>query len=217
MSKTELPTHLDGYRLEQFCTQFDMGRTALCAGQARGHGLGLKELLSKTNKRCHMVAFDQFPALVCKNCSRPIPLPPAKHPDALEGEGLWPEGGSRRNFLCPACRHVHGYSAQDVQLMLPHTDPRRAGTSYNVVYIRLQCGVQGCASILRIRTLMAIHKDPHREAPVILASSCAHAIACGNGHILCGPIAPFGLDFDADCDEDWEIGEGWNRRARFCA
>jgi hypothetical protein len=54
-----------------------------------------------------MAAFDQFPALVCKNCSRPIPLPPAKRPDTLEGQGMWPEGGSRRNFLCPACRHVH--------------------------------------------------------------------------------------------------------------
>jgi hypothetical protein len=166
-----------------------------------------------------MATFDPFPALVCNNCSRPIPLPPAKRPDTLEGQGLWPEGGSRRNFLCPACKHVYGYSASDVQLMLPHTDPRRASTSYNVVYIRLQCGVQGCASILRIRTLMAIDKDPHKEAPVILAASRAHAIACGNGHILGGPIVPYGLAFDAYVDQDWEIGEGWNRRtpARFCA
>ena len=97
--------------------------------------------------------------------------------------------------------------------MLPHTDPRRAGTSYNVVCIRLQCVVQGCTSILRIRTLMATDKDPHTEAPIILASSCALAIVCGNGHILCGPVAPYGLALDARCDEDWEIGEGWNRRA----
>jgi len=181
------------------------------------HALGLEELLPKTNKRCHMATFDQFPALVCKNCSRPIPLPPAKRPDTSDGQGVWPEGGSRRNFLCPACRHVHGYSAPDVQLMLPYADPRRAGTSYNVVYIRLQCRVQGCASILRIRTLMALDKNPHKEAPVILSSSCAHAIACGNGHILCGPIASYGLAFDARCDGDWEIGESWNRRARLCA
>jgi hypothetical protein len=166
-----------------------------------------------------MAAFDQFPALVCKACFRPIPLPPAKHPDTVEGQGMWPEGGSRRNFLCPACRHVHGYSASDVQSMLPHTDPRRAGTSYNVVYIRLQCSVQGCASIVRIRTLMAIDNDPHKEAPVILASSCAHAISCTNGHIVCGSIVTSGLAFDARYDEDWETGEGWNRRtlARFCA
>jgi hypothetical protein len=178
-----------------------------------------RDFLSKTNKRYYMTAFDQFPALVCKNCSRPIPLPPAKRPDTLEGQGLWPEGGSGRNFLCPACRHVHGYAAPDVQLMLPHTDPRRAGTSYNVVYIRLQCAVQGCASILRIRTLMAIDKDPHKETPALLAASRAHAIACGNGHILSGPMVPYGLAFDARFDESWEIGEGWNRRtpARFCA
>jgi hypothetical protein len=121
-----------------------------------------------------MATFDQLPALVCKNCSRPIPLPPAVHPDTLEGQGLWPMGGSRRNFLCPACRYVHGYSASDVQLILPYTDPRRAGTSYNVVYIRLQCGVQNCASSLRIRTLMAFDKCPHEEipAPRVKPSSC---------------------------------------------
>jgi len=68
-------------------------------------------------------------------------------------------------FLCPACRYVHGYAAPDIQLLLPHTDPHKAGTSYNVVYIRLECEVQGCASILRIRTLMAIDKVPHKEAP----------------------------------------------------
>src|ERR1035441_6440 len=166
-----------------------------------------------------MATFDQFPALVCKSCSLPIPLPPAKRPDTFEGQGLWPKGGSRRNFLCPACRHVHGYSAPDVQLMLPHTDPRRASTSYNVVYLRLQCGVQGCASILRIRTLMAFDKCPHEEAPGMLASSHAHAIACGNGDFLSGRIVPYGLAFDAHFDGDWEMGEGWNRRtpARLCA
>jgi hypothetical protein len=166
-----------------------------------------------------MATFDLFPALDCKNCFRPIPLPPATRPDTLEGQGLWPKGGSRRNFLCPACRHVHGYSAPDVELMLPYTDPRRESTSYNVVYIRIQCGVQGCASIVRIRTLMAFNKSPHEEAAAMLLSSQAHAIACGNGHSLSGPIVLYGLAFDAKFDEDWEIGEGWNRRtpARLCA
>ena len=166
-----------------------------------------------------MATFDQFPALVCKNCSRPMPLPPAKRPDTGQGQGLWPKGGSGRNFLCPVCRHVHGYSVPDVQSMLSYTDSRKAGTSYSVVYIRLQCGVQGCSSILRIRTLMAFDKCPHEEATAMLASSEAHAIACGNGHVLNGPIVHYGLAFDANFDEDWEVGEGWNRRtpARSCA
>ena len=197
------------------------GRAASCAGlipmteQIVG---ATKNLLPKTYE-VRMATFDQFPALACKNCFRPIPLPPATRPDTLEGQGLWPEGGSRRNFLCAACRHVHGYSAPDVQLMLPHTDPRRAGTSYNVVYIRIQCGVQSCVSILRIRTLMAFDKCPYEGSAAMLISSQAHAIACGNGHILSGPIVLYGLAYDAKFDEDWEIGEGWNRRtpARLCA
>jgi hypothetical protein len=164
-----------------------------------------------------MATFDQFPALVCKNCSLPIPLPPAKRPDPSEGQGLWPVGGSRRNFLCPACRHVFEYSAPDVRLMPAQTDPRREGTSYSVVYMRLQCCVHGCDSILRIRTLLAFDKSPHEEAAAMLATSLAHAIACGNGHILTGPIVLNGLAFDASFDEDWEMGAGWNRRpARLC-
>jgi hypothetical protein len=183
------------------------------------HIWGLEGLLTHNRAGCPMATFDQFPALICKNCSRPIPLPPATHPGTLEGQGLWPKGGSRRNFLCPACRHVHGYSAPDVQLVLPHMDPRRSGSSYSVVYIRLQCGVRGCSSILRIRTLIACDKCPHDEALAMLVTSCTQAIACNNGHILNGPIVPCGLAFDARFDEDWEIGEGWNRRtpARLCA
>jgi hypothetical protein len=90
--------------------------------------------------------------------------------------------------------------------------------SYSVVYLRLQCGVQGCDSILRIRTLLAFDKFPHEEASAMLETSLAHAIACGNGHILTGPIVLNGLAFDASFDEDWEMGEGWSKRpARLCA
>jgi hypothetical protein len=165
-----------------------------------------------------MATFDQFPALVCKNCSGSIPLPPAKRPDPSQGQGLWPMGGSRRNFLCPACRHAYEYSAPDVQQMPAETDPRRAGTSYSVVYLRLQCSEQGCDSILRIRTLMAFDKSLYEEAPAMLDTSLPHEIACGNGHILTGSIFLNGLAFDASFDEDWEMGNDWNRRpAQLCA
>ena len=66
--------------------------------------------------------------------------------------------------------------------------------------------------MLRIRTLMAFDKSPDEEVPAMLASSLAHEIACGNGHSVNGPIVVYGLAFDAKFDEDWEIGEGWNRR-----
>jgi hypothetical protein len=53
----------------------------------------------------------------------------------------------------------------------------------------------------------------------MLATSRAQGIACNNGHILSGSIFPYGLAFDARFDEDWEVGEGSNRRtpARLCA
>jgi hypothetical protein len=59
---------------------------------------------------------------------------------------------------------------------------------------------------------MPFDKCPHEEATAALVLSQAHAIACGNGHILSGPIVPYGLALSAHFDEDWEIGEAWNRR-----
>jgi hypothetical protein len=114
---------------------------------------------------------------------------------------------------------VHGYSALDVELILPCTDPRQASTSYNVVYIRLQCRVQGCASILQIRTLMAFDKCPHEEVTAILVSSYCSCDCLWQWPHPKRPIVASGLAFDARFDEDWEIGEGWNRRAppRLCA
>jgi len=44
-----------------------------------------------------MATFGQFPALDCKNCFRPIPLPPAARPDTLEGQGLWPPQFGRKS------------------------------------------------------------------------------------------------------------------------
>ena len=46
-------------------------------------------------------------------------------------------------------------------------------------------------------TLMAFDQCLHEEATAMLVSSQAHEIVCGNGHILSGPIYPYGLAFDA--------------------
>ena len=138
-----------------------------------------------------------FPLLFARIALGPFHFPQPSVPIHLQVRDYGPWVGQDGHFLCPACRYVHEYSAPDVQLILPHTDPRRAGTSYNVVYIRLQCREQGCASILRIRTLVAFDKCPHEEATAMFVSSEAHSIPCGNGHILSGPIDLFGLVFDA--------------------
>jgi predicted cobalt transporter CbtA len=60
---------------------------------------------------------------------------------------------------------------------------------------------------------MAFNKCLDEEATAMLAASQAHAIACGNGHSLNGPIVHKSLAFDVHFDEDWETGDGWNRRA----
>jgi hypothetical protein len=147
-----------------------------------------------------------FPALVCKSCLYPIPLPPAMRPDTFEGLGSWPTGGVIRNFLCPQCKRVYEYSAHDVQFLPVGRDPRREGMFYNVMSILLPCGVEGCGTLLTIRTILASDTDAHEKALEQLVASSAHEIHCdGRQHMLNGPILPFGTAFDVMYDDDWEI------------
>lgn len=148
---------------------------------------------------------EPFPALVCKHCRRAIPLPPAMHPDISEHLGAWPTGAVARNFLCRQCKRVYEYSAQNVQGLPVGRDPRRVDARYNVVSILLQCGVQGCASLLRIRTVAASDEDLHEMVPGELATAQAHEIHCDRGHTLSGPIRMSGMAFDILLDDEWEI------------
>jgi hypothetical protein len=147
-----------------------------------------------------------LPALLCKNCSRPMWLPPATHPDISQGLGRWPRGALIRTFLCPLCRHLYEYLAHDVQPVPVLEAPHKSGASDNVVCILLTCGVGGCASLLRIRTVMAFDKDPRAEASEMLGASHAHEIPCDRGHILSGSIGYSAMSFDAYFDEEWKIG-----------
>jgi len=153
-----------------------------------------------------MTHFNAFSALLCKNCSHAIQLPLATHPETSQGRGSWPTGGHLKNFLCPVCKHVYEYSAQDVDSLSPETHPRAVNTPYNVVCIELECDAKNCGSLVRIRTVMEFDKDPRAEAPGMLAKGTAHAIRCDRGDILNGPLAPFAEAFDAYFDEDWETG-----------
>jgi hypothetical protein len=90
-------------------------------------------------------------------------------------------------------------------MYLAQRDPRRKNTPYNVVSILLPCGEKGCASLLRIRIVVASDKEPHERALETLPAAQAHAIHCDSKeHILNGPILPFGTACDAMFDEDWK-------------
>jgi hypothetical protein len=149
----------------------------------------------------------KYPALVCKNCSQPMPLPPATNPCTSQGLGSWPKDCAPRNFLCPTCKHVFVYSAQDVRGLPVEVAPRRANKMYNVVSIGLPCGAGNCASLLRIHTLMAFDADPLLEAPEVVAPSTAHDIQCGTGHTQSGPSQRMGMAYDAEFDPLWVVGE----------
>ena len=141
------------------------------------------------------------PVLLCQSCKHPIPLPPATHPDTSLGLKSWPTDGALRNFSCPACRSVFEYSAKDVQPFpiqkLPESRPR------SVAVILLPCGVSGCASLLRIHTLMGNDAELRQAGPEVAARSIAHAIRCDTGHTLTG-LPKMGGAIRTQFDPDWE-------------
>jgi hypothetical protein len=102
---------------------------------------------------------------------------------------------------------MYEYSAQDVHpLPATGTTERSRSKPRNVVCIELQCGVGNCASLLRIRTLMAADIEPRDRAPEVVALGVAHAIPCDKGHIQSG-LPKDGLAFSAAIDSDWEQAE----------
>jgi len=145
---------------------------------------------------------DFVPALRCKSCTRPIPLPPATHPDPSRGLGSWPKDRARRNFECPACGNIFEYSARDVELALTATPS--GSKPRGVVSIDVPCGVEGCAIHLRIQTLMEIDSDLQKAPREWIVRGFAHAIRCEVGHTLTG-TAKHEVRYFAHFDEDWKL------------
>jgi hypothetical protein len=151
-----------------------------------------------------VVETDFVPAILCKSCTLPIPLPQATHPDPSRGLGSWPKDRARRNFECPACGNIYEYSAKDVELAL--TVPPSGSRPRSVVSIELPCGVVGCVTRVRIQTLMEVDADLRKAPKDVIARSFAHAIRCEIGHTLTG-IAKQGIPCSAHFDEDWKRRE----------
>lgn len=149
---------------------------------------------------------DSLPALVCKNCSRPIWLPLATHPDTSQGLGRWPKGVPKRTFLCPHCKHLYEYSARDARPVPVLAAPYKSGRPESVACILLPCGAQSCAALLRIRTEIASDTDPRQAAPAALIAAQAHDIPCDRGHIQNGTMRSEVAGFDAYFDEEWKPG-----------
>jgi hypothetical protein len=150
-----------------------------------------------------------FPALICKNCSRPIPLPPPTHPDISQHQPWWPMDGLPRNFLCSGCKHVFEYTAQDAHRV--PVDPMAQDQSrkfHIVVCIEVPCCAEGCEPPVKIHTLMASDADLIAGAAGVLAQSTAHEIPCSRGtHFLSGPCGGWS-SVDAKIDGDWEPDRG---------
>ncbi len=151
--------------------------------------------------------FDEFPALLCKSCSQPMWLPAPTHPSTSQRQPWWPRDMRPRIFLCPRCKHVFEYAAQEPRPLRPdEMDQTQAHKVRNVVCIEVPCGVQGSAALLKIHTLMARDAVLSEEAPAILSQAVAHNLPCGRGHILSGPCTGAG-PVDAYFDQDWESAD----------
>lgn len=144
-----------------------------------------------------------FPCLVCKGCGEPTPLPAAKHPDTIQNQPSWPTDELPRNFLCPHCKRVFEYSAQDVRdRLLDDKDLGPLQKGYSVVSFEVPCDARNCEALVKIHTVMAFDADLSKEVPKLISESIAHYLRCPEGHQKFGQSTAEHAD-DARFDEDW--------------
>jgi hypothetical protein len=142
-------------------------------------------------------------ALLCKNCSHPMPLQPPTHLGISSDQRYWPSDGASRIFLCPECKHAYEYTAQDLRDLPFETMVRSRGCKpRSVVCVELPCGVGGCEAQLRIHTLVAFDAGLHEAATKEIQRAFAHQILCSWGHPVSGSFSNR-TNFDAYLDPDW--------------
>jgi hypothetical protein len=144
-----------------------------------------------------------LPALACKNCSHPLPLPNALCPSPEQT--AWPMGYLELAFLCPVCKHAYIYPARDVD-QRDCGVPSLADKVRNVVQIILPCWEVDCKGRVPIHTLMAWDANAREEAPAMLAQATAHGVRCTEGHFLLGTMPRFGPLDAAHFDPRWGPG-----------
>jgi hypothetical protein len=149
--------------------------------------------------------------LVCKNreCSRPMPLPPATHPCTSQGRASWPKDGLSRSFLCPGCRHIYEYSPRDVvDLPLDERMPLSRKRLHRVVCIELRCGAESCRSQVQIHTLAEFDIKSREALRAILGRATPHSIRCDSDKTdtMTGPPR-FEAVLHLWFDEGWEASE----------
>ena len=154
----------------------------------------------------------QRPALRCKKCLEPMPLPIVVPACTSAGLGSWPADCKPRSFLCPRCKHAFVYLVEDVNPV--SFDEAALGPTHkapNVVFLyAVRCwGTAPCQGVLQIDTFFGAE-----EVRDVLAQATVRGIDCGQGHILNGPIPPpMIVRAVAQLDEAWKQGEVWPSEA----
>ena len=138
-------------------------------------------------RRYYVVDLLKIDVLWCHGCTEPIWLQQAKHPDTSPDPHMWPTDGLPRNVLCPHCTHLSAYSVEHVRrLNVPETDPYRIHKDgYDGIGARIEvgCGTAGCATPLRIHTVMVPTPDIKLTAMEVLAQGSVDAtVICQNQH-----------------------------------
>jgi hypothetical protein len=123
-------------------------------------------------------------AIECKNKSagmHEIPIPPPKFFDTSTGRTETTTDIVFVNLLCPECRRVFAYTAQDVRDRQVQTSDRNPPpplpTCFGVEFV---CGLPNCESHLEVHVLAVGHED--QDIVFAQLKAATFHVKCAAGH-----------------------------------
>jgi hypothetical protein len=137
------------------------------------------------------------------DCGNTIRLPVTKPPKQVIRQLPLTTGGLPTNALCTRCNHVSAYSPDKFHKKFFQRIGRDQLRGDQVcACVRVQCGIQGCGSLVDIRLRMRVSDDMREEALSLLGEAVALNARCDAGHLINGKA--LGSAFAVLVDPGWE-------------
>ena len=144
-----------------------------------------------------------YPVLPCKSCPQPIWLPFPSPDEAIRRQIPWPRDWKPRSFVCPLCRRVYEYSAEDCQWRhIGSPDQILPSKPLAIYRLSVPCDKERCAGLIHIHAVMT-EGLPRHAVVGALSQAYVMNISCERGHRSSGSWRGDG-PIDVRQDTEWD-------------